>query len=205
MMKKTETMDKYLSSYGKKISSSEICHVVDLIFKINLDKVPILPKAKEEADGVSSSTGNELVSKEVIDYYLNQYDGEITGAEIRKIINKIFGVNLDGISSLEGSGISLYSKGQWIVQHEKDLFVVHTGARDIDVKIFPTNYFTEQTGLVELPIDLQHSLTSIGYYFDENINSYYFLNPTGEAVPNEFKVKTMGAILGVIKNSFSNV
>ena len=73
------------------------------------------------------------------------------------------------------------------------------------MKVFPTNYFTEQTGLVEVPIDLQHSLTSLGYYFDENINSYYFLNPTGEAVPDEFKVKTMGAILGVIKNSFSNV
>ena len=204
-MKKTETMDKHLNSYGKKISSSEICHVVDLIFKINLDKVPILPKAKEEADGVSSSTGNELVSKEVIDYYLNQYDGEITGAEIRKIINKIFGVNLDGISSLEGSGISLYSKGQWIVQHEKDLFVVYTGASDVDVKVFPTNYFTEQTGLVELPSDLQHALTSIGYHFDENIGSYYFSNPTGEAVPDAFKGKTIGAILGVIQHSFSNL
>ncbi len=199
-MKKAEMMDKHLESYGKRISSSEICHVVDLIFKINLDETPILSKEKEEVDGISSSTG-----REIIDYHLNQYDGDITGAEIRKIINEIFGVNLEGISSLERARISLYSKGQWIVRHEKDLFVVYTGASDIDVKVYPTNYFTEQTGLVELPSDLQHALTSIGYHFDEKIGSYYFSNPTGEAVPDAFKGKTMGAILGVIQQSFSNL
>ncbi|MDM5250997.1 MULTISPECIES: hypothetical protein [unclassified Lysinibacillus] len=204
-MKKAEMMDKYLDSYGKKISSAEICHVVDLIFKINLDKVPILSKAMEEADVVSSSAGNALISRELIDSHLNQYASEITGTEIRKIINKIFGVNLEGISSLEGARISLYSKGQWIVQHEKDLFVVHTGVRDVDVKVFSTNYFTEQTGLVELPTDLQHALTSLGYYFDEKMDSYYFSNPTGEAVPDAFKGKTMGAILGVIQHSFSDL
>lgn len=204
-MKKAEMMDMYLDSYGKKISSSEICHVVDLIFKVNLDEIPIFSKEKEKAAGISSSVGNALASREAIDSHLNQCDKEITGAEIRKIINEIFGVNLDAISSLEGARISLYSKGQWIVQHEKDLFVVYTGASDVDVKVFPTNYFTEQTGLVELPTDLQHSLTSIGYYFDEKIDSYYFLNPTGEAVPDDFKGKTIGAILGVIKQSFSNV
>lgn len=199
-MKKAEMMDKYLDSYGKGISSSEICHVVDLVFKINLDKTPILSKGKEEVDGISSSTG-----REVIDSYLNQYDRDITGAEIRKIINEIFGVNLEGISSLEGARISLYSKGQWIVQHEKDLIVVYTGASDVDVKVFPTNYFTEQTGLVALPSDLQHALTSIGYHFDEKIDSYYFSNPTGEAVPDTFKGKTIGAIRGVIQHSFSNI
>ncbi|MEQ6355599.1 hypothetical protein ABNX05_13300 [Lysinibacillus sp. M3] len=199
-MKKAEVMDKYLDSYGKRISSSEICHVVDLVFKINLDETPILSKEKEEVDEIASSTG-----REVIDSYLNQYDRDITGAEIRKIINEIFGVNLEAISSLEGARISLYSKGQWIVQHEKDLFVVYTGASDVDVKVFPTNYFTEQTGLVTLPSDLQHALTSIGYHFDEKIDSYYFSNPTGEAVPDVFKGKTIGAILSVIQHSFSNL
>ncbi|MFJ7981826.1 hypothetical protein ACIQ1D_16240 [Lysinibacillus xylanilyticus] len=199
-MKKAEKMDEYFNSYGKEISSSEICHVVDLIFKINLDEAPILSKEKEKADGISSSTG-----REAIDSHLNQYDSEITGAEVRKIINEIFGVNLEAISSLEGARISLYSKGQWIVQHEKDLFVVYTGESDIDVKVFPTQYFTEQTGLVKLPTDLQHALTSIGYYFDEKNDSYYFSNPTGEAVPDAFKGKTIGAILGVIQHSFSNL
>lgn len=200
IMKKAEMMDEYFNSYGKEISSSEIYHVVDLIFKINLDEAPILSKEKEKADGISSSTG-----REAIDSRLNQYESEITGAEVRKIINEILGVNLEAISSLEGARISLYSKGQWIVQHEKDLFVVYTGESDIDVKVFPTQYFTEQTGLVELPTDLQHALTSIGYYFDEKNDSYYFSNPTGEAVPDAFKGKTIGAILGVIQHSFSNL
>lgn len=204
-MTKAEMMDQALDSYGKRISSSEICKAVDSIFKINLDEIPILFKEKEGAAGVSSSTRNVLESREAIDSHLDQYDKEITGAEIRKMINELFGVNLDAISSLEGARISLYSKGQWVVQHEKDLFVVDSGAGDIDVKVYPTTYFTEQTGLVELPTDLQHSLTSIGYYYDEKIGRYYFLNPTGEAVLDAFKGKTIGAILKVIQHSFSNL
>ncbi|KMY48660.1 hypothetical protein [Peribacillus loiseleuriae] len=203
-MTKAEMMDKYFDSYGKRISSAEICKAVDSIFKINLDEIPILSKEMEGAVGVSFSTGNVLASREAMDVRLNQYDKEITGAEIRKVINEILGVNLDAISSLEGARISLYSKGQWVVQHEKDLFVVDTGAGDVDVKVYPTNYFTEQTGLVKLPTDLQHSLTSIGYSYDEKIGSYYFSNPTGEAVPDAFKGKTIGAILKVIQYSFSN-
>ena len=197
MMKKAEMMDQHLCSYGRKISSSEICHVVDLIFGINLDKAPILCKKLKETS-LSSGRG-------VIDYHLHQYDGAITGGEIRKIINEIFGVNLEAISSLEGSRLSLYSKGQWIVQHEKDLFVVHTGAGDVDVKVFPTKYFTEHTGLEELPTDLQDALTGLGYYYNEKMASYYFSNPTGEAVSDAFKGKTIGAILGVIRHSFSNL
>lgn len=196
-MKKAEKMDQHLDFYGGKISSSEICYVVDLIFGFNLDKTPILSK---EIEGTSLSTG-----REVIDYHLHQYDGEISGVEIRKIINEIFGVNLEAISSLEGSRLSLYSKGQWIVQHEKDLFVVHTGAGDVDVKVFPTNYFTEHTGLEELPTDLQDALIGLGYYYNEKMDSYYFSNPTGEAVSDAFKGQTIGAILGVIRHSYSNL
>ncbi|WP_155593131.1 hypothetical protein [Lysinibacillus cavernae] len=197
-MKKAEMMDQHLDSYAKKISSSEICYVVDLIFKVNLDETPTLSK---EMEGTLPFTG-----REAIDFQLQQYGNrEITGADIRKLINDIFGVNLEAISSLEGSRISLYSKDQWIVQHEKDLFVVYTGARDVDVKVFPTNYFMEQTGLVGLPTDLQHALTNIGYYYNEKMDSYYFSNPSGEAVPDAFKGQTIGAILGVIRHSFSKL
>ena len=71
----------------------------------------------------------------------------MTGVDIRGMINQIFGINLNGVSSLEGAGISLYSKGQWVLQSDKDLFVVYTGSGDLDVKVFPTEYFTKQTGL----------------------------------------------------------
>jgi hypothetical protein len=42
MMTKAETMDQAFDSYGKEISSSEICKVVNSIFKINLDEIPSL-------------------------------------------------------------------------------------------------------------------------------------------------------------------
>ncbi|MFU8648729.1 hypothetical protein ACNA06_15585 [Lysinibacillus sp. RSDA_15] len=196
-MKKSEMMDQYLDTYKGKASSTDIWHVVDLIYKINLDETPIVNK---EMVGTSAFSG-----REVIDSFLQQYAGDITGARVRSILNEMFGVNLDAISSLEGARISLYSKDQWIVQHEKDLFVVHTGAGDIDVKVYSTNYFFEQTGLKELPTNLTHELASIGYYFDDTMDSYYFSNPTGEAVSDAFKGKTMGAILGVIQQSFSHL
>ncbi|EAZ85327.1 hypothetical protein CNQ87_19895 [Lysinibacillus fusiformis] len=196
-MKKAEMMDQHLETYEEKISSTEIWHTVDLIYKINLDEAPIVNK---EMEGMSSLSG-----REAIDSFLQQYEGTITGARARSILNEMFGVNLDAISSLEGARLSLYSKGQWIVQHEKDLFVVHTGAGDIDVKVYPTNYFLEQTGLKQLPTNLQQELASIGYYFDDTKDSYYYSNPTGEAVSDAFKGKTIGAILGVIQQSFAHL
>jgi hypothetical protein len=202
-MAKVATMDKYLDSYGKAICSSDIFEVVNSVFEINLDKAPILTKV--DTIESFSSKGENSMSRIVMDSYLNQYDKETTGADIRAMINEIFGVNLEAISSLEGARISLYSKDQWVVQHEKDLFVVHTGTGDTDVKIYPTKYFTEQTGLEKLPTDLEILLTDLGYSFNEEMSSYYFLNPTGEAIPDVFKGETMGVILKVIHQSLTNL
>ncbi|MCQ6277139.1 hypothetical protein JMM81_19885 [Bacillus sp. V3B] len=202
-MSKAAMMDKYLDSYGKTISSSIICEVVNSIFGMNLDEAPILTKV-DTVEGLSS-TGDKLMSRLVIDSHLKQSGEEITGVNIRGMINEIFGVNLEAISSLEGARISLYSKDQWVVHQEKDLFVVHTGTGDVDVKIYPTTYFTEQTGVAELPTDLQHLLIALGYSYNEGIGRYYFSNPTGEAVPDAFKGQTIAAISKVIQQSFSNL
>ena len=148
---------------------------------------------------------NNPTAREVIDFYINQYDDELTGTEIRKIINTIFGVNLEAISSLEEARISLYSKGKWVIQSKNDLFVVYTGIGDIDVKVYPTNYFIQQTGLTDLPTSLQLALINIGFYFDEKLNSYYFINPTGEAISDAFKGKTIGTIRDIIQQSFSHL
>lgn len=205
IMKKVEVMDRYIETYANKITNStEIFYTVNSIFNFNLDEIPILSSTEEEIKN-ASLMGNTPTPREIIDLYINQYDGELTGTEIRKIINKIFGVNLEAISSLEGARISLYSKGKWVVQSENDLFVVYTGTGDVDVKVFPTYYFTQQTGLTELPIDLQLALISIGYYFDVELESYYFINPTGEAISDAFKGKTIEAILDVIQRSFSDL
>lgn len=204
-MKKVELMDKSLETYTNNIiSSKEIIYTVDSIFKINLDEIPILPNVKKEIRNALCKENNPT-PREAIDFYINQHEGELTGTEIRKIINTIFGVNLEGISAIEGGGISIYSKGTWIIQSENALVVLYTGPGDVDVKILPTNYFTQQTGLTELPISLQEALISMGYYFNEELNSYYYISPTGEAVPDAFKVKTIGAIRDVIQQSFSDL
>jgi len=204
VMTKVEMMDKHFESYGKRVDSSEICRVIHSIYGFDLDAMPILFKVTEEQLEKHSLTRDTVpLSRIVIDSFLEQHGKEATAAEIRNMINQIFGTNLDGISALTGSRISLFSKGQWIVRSDKDLFLVHTGPGDVDVRIVPTKYFTEQTGLEDLPNDLQHALTSIGFYYNEKIGSYYFSNPTGEAVHDSFKGQTLGAIMKVIRESYS--
>ncbi|MGJ7922635.1 hypothetical protein [Neobacillus sp. LXY-4] len=200
-MTKIEIMDKYFESNHKKITSDEICKIVSALFGFNLDNVLILTKDIDvELELVSPA--EPTLARKLISSYLNQEDKVITGKEIRTLINDIFGINLEGISSLEGAGISLFSKGQWVLQQEKDLFVVHTGTGDVEVKIFPTRYFTEQTGLASLPVNLINALTEIGYSFDEKLGGCTYTNPTGEAVTDSFKGQTIGATIQEIRQSY---
>ncbi|WP_260631214.1 hypothetical protein [Bacillus sp. S/N-304-OC-R1] len=196
-LSKSKVMDHYLNSLKGTIGTIEICRAVNQIFGLDLLTKLMLP------DAIASLTtleGNDLTPKLAIDQYLNRCSSNLTGSEIRKMINQLFGINLDGISSLENSGISLYSKGQWISRQDFDLFVVHTGIGDIDVKVIPTAYFTEKTGSDHLPENLQQSLSSLGFYYDEEVGAFYYANPSGQAVPDAFKRKTMGAIMNAIEH-----
>ncbi|BBH23430.1 hypothetical protein Back11_47750 [Paenibacillus baekrokdamisoli] len=197
---KAEGMDKLIDSYEKGISSSDIFTIVNQIFKFDLEAIPALSNATEGTLEVLS-----LTPRVALHTYLEQCADKVTGAEIRKMINQTFGINLDALSALEGARISLYSKSQWMLQHDEDLFVVHTGIGDVDVKIFQTTYFSEQTGLEELPNDLIQALIPLGYYYDAEIGSYYFSNPTGDAVPDAFKGQTIMAIIKVITHSYSHL
>ncbi|WML53220.1 hypothetical protein RCG17_00420 [Neobacillus sp. PS3-12] len=190
-MTKAEIMDKYFNTFEEKIDHSVVFRFIQSIFHFDLDNKPV-------------NTEKDL-SSAVIDSFLYEEEEKITGAKIRSIINQIFGINLDAISALDGAKISLYSKDQWVLQHDKDLFVVHTGNDDIDVRIYPTKYFTEETGLETLPKDLQHSLSKMGFYYDEKTRSYYYRNPSEEAVPDAFKGQTMGTVLNTIKQSYSSL
>ncbi|NRD77289.1 hypothetical protein HPT25_07230 [Bacillus sp. BRMEA1] len=193
-MPKAELMDRYVDSFEGKISSFEIIKFVKSIFQFDLDSTPII-------DGHLGETAvNGL-----LDSHLAKYEKDINGAVIRQLINQTVGINLDAISALEGSRISLFSKEQWVIRHEQDLFVVYTGEGDVDAKVFPTPYFMEQTGLNGLPEELQQLLTDIGYKYDETVGSCYYSNPTGEAVPDSFKGQTMGSILKVIQTSYKHL
>lgn len=187
---KAETMDKLIDSYGKEgINSSEIINIIQQAFNFDLGSIP----------------GLQTEPRGAIAAYLEQCGYKITGAEIRNMINETFGINLNALSAMEGAQISIYSKNRWMVQHEKDLFVVQTGTGDVDVRIFPTPYYAEQTGTGELPNDLINALIPLGFFYEENMRSYFFSNPAGEPVSDAFKGQTMMAIRKVIQHSYSHL
>ncbi|TQR18715.1 hypothetical protein FG384_15720 [Psychrobacillus vulpis] len=205
-MSKIELMDRYIYSFEEQISSSEICKFVDTVFGINLESVLVLDKKSLQAPSSNNMDQSTMSpSRTVIDSYLDLAKHKMTGMEIRKMLNQIFGINLDGISALEKERISLFSKGQWVVQNAKDLFIIHTGIEDVDVTVLPSIYFMEHSGLEGLPSELQNSLSHLGYNHDKKIRGYYFSNPSGMAVTDQFKGQTIGAIIEVIRKSYSDL
>lgn len=218
-MSKVSAMDTFIRSFPKDLTGSRVREIVHQIYKIDLDAISYLGagtiqsvypdqitnsiKQVVEVDDIDSYISN-LSKSEVMDLYLESYHYELAPSDIRIAINLIFGTNLDGISSLENSGIGLFSKGQWINQSNEDLFVVHTSDDDVDVKIYPTDYFKKRTGLDELPSELQDSLKELGYYFNEEIGAYYYADPDGQSVSDSFKGQTLGLLIGFISSNYSD-
>ncbi|UOQ91736.1 hypothetical protein MUO14_14435 [Halobacillus shinanisalinarum] len=100
----------------------------------------------------------------------------------------------------------MYSKGQWMTQQPTDLFVVSTGPEDIDVKIYPSEYFIRKTGLTAIPYELEKKLKSLGYQEDQKQKgALYYYNPTHTAVTNSFKKQTMGAIAETVQKNYHNL
>ncbi|MFK3936830.1 hypothetical protein ACI2JA_04865 [Alkalihalobacillus sp. NPDC078783] len=175
-MKKVEKMDKHLEQIESPLQTSDIQKVVQASYEMELsDKI------------VQDQTFSEFLKE------------NHSGQEIRQFINETYGINLDAISALDGSCISLYSKNQWIVQDDQDLFVVRTGIGDVDVKVYPTKRFKNKTNSSSLPSVLKNALQSLGYHPDEQSGGYYYINPTGQAVPDSFKGQTMGAIMQAVR------
>lgn len=200
-MSKVATMDHYLTSQGKEISSSIVCEVVKKVFEIDLEQAPILNKSK----AINLHLNNELTVKVVIDAYIGHVKEVITGEGLRQFINEVFGVNLNAISALDEARISIYSKNQWIVQNEQDLFIIHTCNKDVDVKILPTSYFKKKTKIEGIPNNLQELLKELGYSYDRNEGSCNYSNPSGKAIADTFKGKTIEVVRKVIQESYSNI
>lgn len=188
-LSKAEMMDQYLKSCGKNVGYTEVQHIVHSLFGIDLETKKVISNKSARA---------------ALEFYIHQSE-QVSGADIRRTINELFGINLDAISSLEKARISLFSKGQWVIQKENDLFVVHTGLEDVDVKIYSTPYFIEKTGVSGVPEGLQQVLIGLGYSYDNENNYCYYTNPTGEAVPDAFKGQTMGAIMKTIQEAYHSL
>ncbi|XQY91624.1 hypothetical protein ACNRWW_19365 [Metabacillus sp. HB246100] len=219
-MSKVNAMDSYLKTYSQKLTGSKVREIVQQIYKIDLDAISDLGAGTKQSTYPAMITNNieQLLNVEEVDTYIStlsksdimdlyvearQYD--ITPSELRIVINLIFGTNLDGIPSLEHSGIGLFSKGQWINQSNEDLFIIHTSDDDVDVRIYPTDYFKERTGLHELPTSLQDSLQQMGYTFNEDVGAYYYADPNGQSVADSFKGQTLGVLIKYIGDNYSDL
>lgn len=187
VLTKAEAMDKLMHAYDQEISTSAIFAIVQQIFKFDVESISDLPTSP----------------RVVLDTYLAHPENDTTGAGIRNLFNQTLGINLNALSALEGAQFSLYSKGHWMLQHPKDLFVIHTGTGDVDVCILPTTYYAEQTGSDKLPDDLINELIPLGFNYEEKSRGYYYANPTGQAVSDAFKGQTIMTIRKVIQQSYS--
>ncbi|MGK7379186.1 hypothetical protein ACSFXN_15255 [Planococcus sp. 1R117A] len=222
-MPKVNVMDRYLASFGKKVKGNEVRLAVKEIFDIDLNyvskmdygsKLASYPTDVMESLRVSlneepASTKQdarimEMAKNEVMDRYLKDHDYALTGAESRVLINQIFGVNLEGISTLEHMQLAVSSKGQWIVKSDTDLFVLESSLDDVDVSIYTTPYFKEVTGSDQLPEPLKTNLMNLGFTYNEEANLLYYKNPTGESVPDAFKGRVMGILIGTIVTEYKN-
>lgn len=196
MSSKAKRMDEILSLSDQNISYESICETVYQAFGIQLDDVPVLDEKVAEF----AST-----SRAAIELTLQLHEQQMTGKDVRNMLNQIFGINLDGISSLEGERISLYSKGQWMTKHNADIIEVKTGIKDVDVHVGPTDYFASQTPNYMLLEALGNKLSELGYQQKEHAEVYYYTNHNGEPVSDAFKGKTMKAIIEVIREHGSDV
>lgn len=222
-MPKVDVMDRYLASFGTKVKGNEVRLAVKEIFGIDLDivsknnygsKLTIYPEAvmkslRASFNGDPSSTEQdgrimELTKNAVMDRYIKEHDYSLSGAQNRLLINQIFGVNLNGISTLERAQLAISSKGQWIVKSDTDLFILESSLDDVDVSVYVTPYFEQVTGSSALPASLVKSLTGMGFTYIEESQVLYYKDPNNQSVPDAFKGRVLGTILGVINTEYKN-
>ena len=193
---KLQVMDEYFSLINK-ISAETVFDVVQKVFAIDLQKAAVLNSELLESLKNPSP-------KEAFNHLLSTQDKGISGEEVRSMVNNVFGVNLNGIVSLEGKRISLYSKDQWIVQGENDLFIVSTGKNDLDVKVAISDYFKETTGLKDVPHILIESLEELGFTCQDGSYCYY-ATPDQKPVPDAFKGRTLGLLMKIIEENYAEL
>jgi len=193
---KLQVMDEYFS-LNNNISAETVFDFVLGVFAIDLKKAAVLNSALLESLKNPSP-------KDALDYLLSSKETAISGEAIRYMINDIFGVNLNGIVSLEGKRISLYSKDQWIVRGENDLFLVSTGKNDLDVRVETSDYFKKSTGLESIPSDLAETLEEVGFDCHENKYCYY-ATPDKKPVPDAFKGRTLGLLMKLIEEKYAHL
>lgn len=222
-MPKVEVMDRYLASFGKKVKGNEVRQAIKEVFFVDLDIISknnygsqlaiypeeVMKSLRASFNETPASTKQdarimELKKNEVMDRYIKEHDSKLNGAQNRVLVNQIFGVNLDGISTLEHAQLAISSKGQWILKSDADLFILKSSLDDVDVSVYATAYFEQLTGSKQLPESLKTKLMNLGFTYNEETGILYYINPTGESVPDAFKGQVLGIIVGTIKAEYKN-
>ncbi|RKD26021.1 hypothetical protein BEP19_03600, partial [Ammoniphilus oxalaticus] len=180
----TQRMDKQLASV-EKMDIQTVVEIVREVYRIDLlfasdnglgrlpdsynDELKRVIAQKMRLSPHSLVFMEQLRSMKKIELLRLLIEGtEQTGPRLRQSINQIFGMNLDGISTLENSGVSLFSKGQWLARKETDLLVAQTNQEDTTVIIFPTASFQSIVGDHRLSSEAHQALLQLGFaYFDE--------------------------------------
>lgn len=223
-MPKTQVMDIYRSFENNHSNGQLIRDGVNKIFNINLDtislngegslissySVEIMEGVRNTLNGDPSDTSLDeqimsLPKAEVMDKFLQSYGNQIEGSDIRRVINDIFGVNLDGISSLEYARLSLYSKGQWILQSPNDVFIISSNKGDVGIFVGVTEYYQEKLGTNQFPSDLENFLTEQGFVYNTATKQYEYYNPSGESVSDPFKGLIINTVVAYIQEHYANV
>ncbi len=215
-MAKVEVMDRYLTSFGKKVKGNEVRVAVKEVFDIDLNLISknnygSKPDSysKEIMDSVRASFMDEPITKEgimalpkneVMDRYIKMHDSKLSGQANRNLINAIFGVNLNGISGLEHSQLAIHSKGQWILKSDSDLFILKSSLDDVDVSIYATPYFKQLTGSNVLPASLVTQLTDRGFTYNADTQVLYYKDPNGNSVPDSFKGGVIGVLMPILSS-----
>jgi len=189
---KIAQLDSWINGLDRP-NAEEIIRFVDEVFKVDLNKMPLLSRQSDP----------DLTSVAAIEACLRRAQDRPSAADIRGAINQTFGINLDALSALEGKRISLFSKRQWMVRDGSDLFAVRTGDGDADVSVCPTAYMLERLDPGELP--LLEPLSELGYSRNDSDGSYSYASPDGSAVADSFKGRTMAAIMGAIRDKYAHL
>lgn len=222
-MSKVEIMDIYLESFGHKIKGNEVRKAVNEVFGADLNTIskmnygsklssytlPIMESIRASLNIATDSKKLDakimsMTKSEVMDRYIKEHDYSLTNNEIRTLINDIFGVNLNGISGLEHAQLSIYSKGQWITQSEKDLFKISSSLDDVSIYVESTDYFKAKTGSNEYPSSLDQKLINLGFIYDDIARNYTYTHPTGESVPDALKTQIIGTVIQTIQEVNAN-
>lgn len=199
MSTKAAQMDRRVENENQ-LTAASVERLVSEIFGISLQSIaadPKAPGARGSHPVFAAWTTQEWEAagkEELLDYALARLPAASSGETVRQIINDIYRVNLSGISALEASTFSLFSKGKWIKQNENDLFVLNTGSTDTEVSVSVTERFGRETGSRELPAGLCRELEALGFVYTPLKNQLNYSSPDGRPVDDVFKKKTIEAL-----------